>query len=528
MMMKQFMKLGALGALLALAGCSSSDDAMPDTASGMGTAQTVLESGVKEIPVVVTRGTTAVTVKYKSAGKDAELSVPFTQTASHTNSALVSGHIRLYSATPTSVDLYDGTTRIGQDVLLPGRVLGTAATTGTATATQNAYYLVCIDERIAGGQPFNGQDLTHFYPKDEKGDPGYGGSYGNTGQVQTDGVDWYTTNDGRKYVYSRDGSATAGLLKSIPESAILKSLPVPQIQQDFASKYKIIWYMVQQRTSNGTPRVFGYLTLKDTPKVPNDPLYTDRSLPAPVDPDQPSTAEGTYHDAGVMLYDGDGDKDYNDLVVDYDVEARFPKDGQSPYVKVVMHLRALSDKGLDEVGLNLSGLDLYVCPVDDMHVTIHGIDVKDTPLDGVPDFRDCGLTLRQGDALTLTGGNLQWLLTNGNEHGWFGLDSQGWYNVTQSAFNGKPFATLSFMLYPREAESGEDIEQAVADIMSAAGKGFLFNGKAGNYIIAPVGTPHPAEGSTLAEAFPAYPDGTWWTTFDGDRVVSIGQDYTGL
>lgn len=522
-MMRKILCLGALSLLLVLAGCSNSDDLAKGGALSGSAVKTVVTSGVQTLPAVVTKGTTEVTVKYKSNGKDVALEVPFTQTATRDNSALVSGYIRLYSATPTEVDLYNGETCIGERIRLTGLQL--SATPAAATSqTKDAYYFVTIDERIAGGQSFNGQDLTHFYPKDEKGDPGYGGSYGNVGQVQTTDAEWYTTTDGREYVYSRDGSATADLLKSIPESAILESLPVSQIRQDFSEKYKIIWYMVQQR--KGMPRVFGYLTLKDTRLVPNDPLYVDRSLPATVDPDQPSTdktEDGIYHDAGVMLYDKDGDKDYNDLVVDYDVEARFPKDGKSPYIKVAMHLRALSDKTLNTVGLKFDNLSRYVCPADDMHITFHGVKIEDTPQADIPDFRDCTLVPGQSGDLTLTGSNLQWLLNNNNKNGWYVLDGNGYYNETQSTFNGKPFATLSFMLYPKAGQSETDIEQAVADILSVTSKGFLFDGQSGDYIIAPVGTPHVAEGNTITTAFSGYPEGEWWKEFDGDKVVNINK-----
>lgn len=543
-----------------LAGCSSENEA--DVTGQNGTeAETstigtlvVTQSGVTEIPLVATKGTKTVTVEYSSNGNLTRMSVPFKQTSSRANGSLVSGSISLYSATATCVNVYDGDSKIGENILLPGFVAERTTTTATRWGGEwdwnkpdqkvgdtDAYYFVRIDEEIVGDiHGSQGQNSSNFYPQSRQGGSVFTSL--NKGRIQTEGVKWQQgTNGVSNYVYSSDGSGTADILKEIPdflgnqESIFGEYLFDPTL-------YKIIWYTV--KCQDGTWHVDGLVTRIDketidpTPTPGPDPVPepVDTIVPGPVDPDVPADtvkkADAIYHNAGVMMYDKDGDKDYNDLVIDYDVEARFPKaDGQFPYIKLTMHLRAMSNEcDLSKVSMNFKDLENYVCPSDDMYITIQGVNVKDLSYKYPDAIKNTELT----PSVSIDGGviasleNLGWVLTN-NTKGWYELDEHGCYNLTQETFNGKPFATLSIMLYPKENASEAEVEAAIASILDVAKQSFSFDGAEGDYIIAPVGTPHVSEPYSFSEAFPKYPEEGWWTytddqqNYNAEKVVNINK-----
>lgn len=530
--MKKIYSFALMGAALFwFAGCSSDDEVIDqgNTEQNQTVAtKVVTESGVQEIPLVVTRGTSDVTVKYTSNGQPAEMKVPFTQTSQRNGSSLVSGKVTLYSPTATCVNIFNGNNLVAENVLLTGtqtkaKVQSTSETVGDT----DAWFFVRIDNSILENHDWSGKSSELFYPQLANGNS----DYSKKGRIYTEGIDWKTSDNEPYYIYSSDGSATAPLLAEIPEFTA-EDFP-EAIRADF-DNYKIIWYVVKKQASESDGwHVDGYLTTKDnntvTPTTGED--KEDSVIVKPVDPDQPSTdveksEDGIYHDSGVMLYDNDGDKDYNDLVVDYDVEARFPKDGNFPYIKIVMHLRALSCNRLDKVSMNFDKLDQYVCAADDMNITFHDVRIQDTPYEDVPDFTDCWLQPERSGDLSISVSRLQWLLNNDNENGWYQLDENGWYNVTNESFNGKPFATLTVMLYPKEGSTEEDIEQAVANILDVARQSFSFGDEVGgedtgDYIIAPTGTAHVEEGSNIYEAYPNYPNDGWWETFVDENIVKI-------
>lgn len=93
------------------------------------------------------------------------------------------------------------------------------------------------------------------------------------------------------------------------------------------------------------------------------------------------TADGpytSYHSSGVVMFDDSwprgntGDGDFNDVVIDYDIEARtvdlnaVPDEAYREQVKVVMHVRAIGGGAPSKVGLELERLlseyiDSYEC-----------------------------------------------------------------------------------------------------------------------------------------------------------------------
>lgn len=510
-------------------GCSSEEEALAPEAVETQTEAAklvVTESGVVDIPLVATRGTSKVTVQYTSAGTSVRMDVPFTQVSQQTNGAMVSGYARVYSATPTCVNVYDGDALVGENILLPGMVTTATATTRAASpevGDMDAMYVVRFD----GDQPIgdDGDSETPgylFHPYHDM----TGHITANTatmGRIYTEGMEW--NYDGTvPYIYSSDGSAVAPYLATVPD--VLANPYWFDATGYSKDDYKVIWYKVKKYDRESYV-VYGLVTKKDAKEVtplPYDEKLTDTVLPAPVDPDQPTDdqvkQDGIYHNNGVVMYDRDGDKDYNDLVVDYDVEARFPKaDGQFPYVKLTMHLRAMgSEANLDNVSMAFKGLNDYVCEQDDFNITFHGISSDKLGHDVPEAVRHNTLvpSVEAGtDNLRATIGGLGWVLSN-KTPGWYDLDEHGCYNLTQQTFNGKPFATLSVMLYPKSDATEADVEAEIASILDVAKQGFLFNGGTGDYIVAPVGTPHVAEPYSFGEAFPMYPEAGWWT-YDGDQ-----------
>ena len=121
----------------------------------------------------------------------------------------------------------------------------------------------------------------------------------------------------------------------------------------------------------------------ETPKVPEDIVPVKLQEPAPyVTTDEDYTM---YHSSGVVMFDdswpnlpatlggtGNYDFDFNDVVVDYDIEALTVADAQlksqgwREQVKVVLHLRALGGQDAWRVGMALENFNTdYVESIED-------------------------------------------------------------------------------------------------------------------------------------------------------------------
>jgi len=121
----------------------------------------------------------------------------------------------------------------------------------------------------------------------------------------------------------------------------------------------------------------------ETPKVPEDIVPVKLQEPAPyVTKDEDYTM---YHSSGVVMFDdswpelpkslggsGNYDFDFNDVVVDYDIEAvtvdnsRLADEGWREQVKVVLHLRAVGGSDAWRVGMALENFNMdFVESVDE-------------------------------------------------------------------------------------------------------------------------------------------------------------------
>ena len=98
-----------------------------------------------------------------------------------------------------------------------------------------------------------------------------------------------------------------------------------------------------------------------------------------------------YHSSGVVFFDdswpylpvggsGSLDSDFNDVVIDYDVEARtvsdavLESDGWREQVKAVIHLRAVGGSNPEKVGLILEGFDTKNVESIEQYVTLDSYD----------------------------------------------------------------------------------------------------------------------------------------------------------
>ena len=121
----------------------------------------------------------------------------------------------------------------------------------------------------------------------------------------------------------------------------------------------------------------------ETPKVPEDIVPVKLQEPAPyVTTDEDYTM---YHSSGVVMFDdswpnlpatlggtGNYDFDFNDVVVDYDIEAltvadaQLKSQGRREQVKVVLHLRAVGGSDAWRVGMALENFNTdYVESIED-------------------------------------------------------------------------------------------------------------------------------------------------------------------
>lgn len=555
--MMKALKLFPLLAAAVLAGCSSDDTIATDggTAQGGNDAATLIveASGVETVSVVAPKGTDSLTVEYLSGGAAKSFSVPFTTVSGDEKSSFVKGYIKLYSPTETAVTIKNGSNVIAENVILKGFVTSPSLKGSTQTAgDRDAYYVVYLSDELESLDPA-GECKT--------------GVRLNGGRVNTNAdIDWeyiYSkAND--KVISSPDGSGLAEALAVIPDFFAAKNSIFPASVANVinSNDYEIVWTFIQVPSNGRDVRVAGHLQKKqtestdkgDTGKI--DKGDTDESgtkdpsvVPSPSTPDQPTTdqktLEGIYHYNGTMMWDCSGDEDFNDLVLDYDVEYRSTNSGLFPYIKIVAHVRAMSADAknfdnLDRVNIGFKNLNQFMGENKALDITFHTVSYTDKAKmdeNGIPFYRygtpGCGLVPvwqenYDYNCASITG--LQWILTNGTQ-GWYDLDSEGNYNLTQESLNGKPFATLSIELHPDEGDYtkfGADVRTQILDILTdmAVCPDFSFSKAGGQscsslYRIAPSMTPHVKAGSTFKKAFPNYPADGWYDTFNANEVVNV-------
>lgn len=129
----------------------------------------------------------------------------------------------------------------------------------------------------------------------------------------------------------------------------------------------------------------------EVPEIPEEVVIVDLNGDAFPEPATYVTTDGdytNYHSSGVVMFDdnwpelpnvgvdGKAIQDYNDLVVDYDIEAvtvsddRLASEGWREQVKVVLHVRAIGSKSMWRVGVSLDNFDTdYVQSVSE-HMTL--------------------------------------------------------------------------------------------------------------------------------------------------------------
>ena len=116
----------------------------------------------------------------------------------------------------------------------------------------------------------------------------------------------------------------------------------------------------------------------EVPEIPEEVVTVDLNGDAFPEPATYVTTDGdftNYHSSGVVMFDdnwpalpnvgvdGVAIQDYNDLVVDYDIEAvtvsddRLASEGWREQVKVVLHVRAIGSKSMWRVGVSLDNFD---------------------------------------------------------------------------------------------------------------------------------------------------------------------------
>lgn len=543
--MKQIKLLFLLFATV-LAGCSSNDDITTpngDNGDGKGT-QTIINSGVQSIPLVAPKGTENVIVKYTSEGTEKTFVVPFVTLYETGNNSLVNGQVTLFSAKPAIISITDDADNVlAENILLSGRQFSTASTSSAvAKGKEMAYYFIARDK--GEGAQYKESD---YYPTSSYGGPYVGAM--NYGYIYSEGVNWETDSNGSRYIYSSDGSAISDLLSEIPDLTGHENSKVANFLNYNTETQEIVWNTIKE--VDGKWFVYGLVKSKSANNGDNSDKgenpggdkgeLVDSIIPSPVNPDAPTTEqkklEGIYHNCGVLMWDNDGDKDYNDLVVDYDMEYRSSNSGVAPYIKIVMHLRAMSKNNINRVDFNFDNLERYVAPNDDFDIWFHGISINDTEEHRLNHKYDNGEALpipfNSTNCKLIPGwdkekssayvDNLQWLLTNATD-GWYKYDEHGCYNLTQDSWNRKPFATLYLELHPTEWTADGDMRTNIINALNVTKQYFTVDGESGDYIIAPNQTPHTAEGYTFKEAFPNYPNAGWYKNakrYNKECVVDV-------
>ncbi len=156
-----------------------------------------------------------------------------------------------------------------------------------------------------------------------------------------------------------------------------------------------------------------------------------------------------YHSSGVAMFDDSWpktytkDEDYNDVVIDYDIETKYvdmsviPDQAWREQVKVVMHLRSMGGEYPTTAGLYLESLDTkYITNVE-----------TSLSLGNMGDFNaeNMGITYDvnlDGEHPLITFNNLQWLVSEEAKTATYEKNGQAWFvnprDPSKIAINNNP------------------------------------------------------------------------------------------
>ena len=156
-----------------------------------------------------------------------------------------------------------------------------------------------------------------------------------------------------------------------------------------------------------------------------------------------------YHSSGVAMFDDSWpktytkDEDYNDVVIDYDIETKYvdmsviPDQAWREQVKVVMHLRSMGGEYPTTAGLYLESLDTkYITNVE-----------TSLSLGNMGDFNaeNMGITYDvnlDGEHPLITFNNLQWLVSEEAKTATYEKNGQTWFvnprDPSKIAINNNP------------------------------------------------------------------------------------------
>ena len=141
-----------------------------------------------------------------------------------------------------------------------------------------------------------------------------------------------------------------------------------------------------------------------------------------------------FHSSGVAMFDDSWpltytqDEDYNDVVIDYDIETKYvdmsviPDQAYREQVKVVMHLRAVGGEYPRTAGLYLESLDTKYIKDMSATLTLHNENKADAEKMGVT--YDVDLS---GEHPVIIFDNLQWLMSEEAKTATYTKDGQTWY-----------------------------------------------------------------------------------------------------
>lgn len=263
----------------------------------------------------------------------------------------------------------------------------------------------------------------------------------------------------------------------------------------------------------------------------------DDEIPAPLPGADPTPTKeekdnGTYyHSSGVAMFETTGnDNDYNDAVLDYDIEGYIPsadslEAGNWPYLKTTIHLRALSDDQITSVGIDLEGLDKdFFCEADDMYITVgNSLDIKEVLKNTTAKIEGTKPNFAEGSYdIDLSG--IEWLMTKEacetkytNSKGVEMFFNQSadpelnyWYNVERDDENfGGDLLTITVVCYPDMSkmtldEWKEKMEDIICDIENQKFYVTVNGEKNYNCIKAPILTKHTNETNAFTTAYPEY------------------------
>lgn len=249
-------------------------------------------------------------------------------------------------------------------------------------------------------------------------------------------------------------------------------------------------------------------------------------------PTKDEESEGTYyHSSGVAMFETTGeDYDYNDAVLDYDIEGYIPsadslEAGNWPYLKTTIHLRALSDDQITSVGIDLEGLDKdFFCEADDMYITAgNSLDIKEVLKNTTANIQGTKPNFAEGSyGIDLSG--IEWLMTkeacetkytnSKGEEMFFNKSADPelnyWYNVERDDENfGGDLLTITVVCYPDMSkmtldEWKEKMEDIICDIENQKFYVTVNGEKNYNCIKAPFLTKHTDETNPFIDAYPEY------------------------